>query len=217
MSDTDLEIRGFTVGPMQSNCYLLRAAGQSAVAVDPGADDPRLARQIEEWGGGLAAIVLTHAHLDHVAGIPALRREFEAPIHLHPDDLPLYERAPEQAESFGLALDELPPPERELSGGQRLRVAGVELEVRHAPGHSPGGVVLGAGEVAFVGDCLFAGSIGRTDLPGGNAEALMRSIREQILTLPPSTTLLPGHGPKTTVEREERSNPFLTGAFGWSG
>lgn len=218
-----LEIRGLTVGPMESNCYLLRLPGGSgpesgrALAVDPGHDDPRIHRTLEEWGTDLAAILLTHAHVDHVAGVPALHGRTAAPIYLHPDDRDIYERAPERGASFGLRIPPLPEPDRALEDGQQLGLAGIELQVRHTPGHSPGGVTLCTDGAAFVGDCVFSGSIGRTDLPGGDGETLLRSIREKILTLSSGTALYPGHGPKTTVEKEAASNPFLTGAFGNAG
>jgi glyoxylase-like metal-dependent hydrolase (beta-lactamase superfamily II) len=154
---------------------------------------------------------------DHVAGVEALVRAHSIPVYLHPADSHLYEASAQQAAAFGLAMRQPPPPDEYFSHGQRLALAGVELEVCHAPGHSPGGVVLSTEGRAFVGDCVFAGSIGRTDLPGGDTAELLRSIREQILTLPGETILHTGHGPDTNVEREASTNPFLTGAFGWSG
>lgn len=220
MSVQQIQLRGLTVGPMQSNCYLLRlSAAQApeagrAVVIDPGHDDPRIGRTLEEWGSDVAAIVLTHAHVDHVAGVPALHERTGAPVYMHPDDRELYHRAPDQAAEFGLRVPPLPEPGHELGDGGKLQLAGIEFEVRHTPGHSPGGVTLCTDGAAFVGDCVFSGSIGRTDLPGGDGETLLRSIREQILTLPADTALYPGHGPKTTVEKEKSSNPFLTGAFG---
>lgn len=220
MSVQQLQLRGLTVGPMQSNCYLLRlSAGQRpeagrALVIDPGHDDPRIERTLEEWGSDVAAIVLTHGHVDHVAGVPALHERTGAPVYMHPDDRELYDRAPDQAAEFGLRVPPLPEPAHELVDGRELQLAGIEFEVRHTPGHSPGGVTLCTDGAAFVGDCVFSGSIGRTDLPGGDGETLLRSIREQILTLPADTALYPGHGPKTTVEKEKSSNPFLTGAFG---
>ena len=223
MGAETLEVRGLTVGPMESNCYLLRLPGGSdpesgrALVVDPGHDDPRIRRTLEEWGADLAAILLTHAHVDHVAGVPALHEQTGAPIHLHPDDRDLYGRAPDQAASFGLRIPPLPEPDHALEDGQQLELAGIELQVRHTPGHSPGHVVIRTEDVCFVGDCVFSGSIGRTDLPGGDTETLLRSIRKHILSLPGGTTLYPGHGPETTVDREADSNPFLSGAFGWSG
>lgn len=217
MSSTGLQVRGYTVGPLESNAYLLRRPGRPAVAVDPGHPDDRLLRQIDDWGEGLAAILLTHAHLDHVAGVPALMDAHPVPLYLHPDDRPLYDAAPDQAASFGIRLPDLPDPDRALEADSVLEVADIALDVHHTPGHSPGHVIFRVEDVCFVGDCVFAGSIGRTDLPGGDAETLLRSIREHILSLPSDTTLHPGHGPRTTVGRETESNPFLSGAFGWSG
>ncbi len=213
-----LEIRRLALGPFQANCLLVRREeAEPALVIDPGAEAGRVRRALAEWEAEPVAILLTHAHADHVGAVAELEEEFDLPVHLHPDDRDLYDRAPEQAAAFGIQLRRPPPPEAELRDGQRLELAGIPLEVRHAPGHSPGGVVLVAAGHAFVGDCLFQGSIGRTDLPGGDAGTLLRSIRERILTLPEDTVLWPGHGPETTVGREAATNPFLTGAFGWSG
>lgn len=212
------EVRRLTVGPLQSNCFLARLPGRDeAVIVDPGADAPRIVRALGEWGAEPTAILLTHAHMDHVGAVAPLVERYDLPVHLHPADRPFYERASEHARGFGLEIPPPPPPDGRLSDGQRLEAAGLSFEVRHAPGHSPGGCVLVCGDHAFVGDCVFAGSIGRTDLPGGDAETLLRSIRDRILTLPAETVLHTGHGPDTSVEREARTNPFLTGAYGWSG
>lgn len=212
------EIRRLVVGPFQSNCYVARAPdGPRAVVVDPGDEADRIESVLEDWGAELEAILLTHAHLDHVGAVAPLKERHDIPVHLHPDDLPLYRQAPQQAAAFGFRAATPPDPDRRLAHGDRLEVAGLSLDVRHAPGHSPGGVVLVGDGYAFVGDCVFAGSIGRTDLPGGDSATLLRSIHEQILTLSEETVLLSGHGPETTVGREATSNPFLTGAFGWSG
>jgi hydroxyacylglutathione hydrolase len=134
-----------------------------------------------------------------------------APIHLHPSDLPLYNAALQQAAMFGHRIQDPPPPDAELADGQVLELGECRFEVRHVPGHSPGHVLLysAAAALAFVGDVVFAGSIGRTDLPGGSFDQLMRSIRERVLTLPDETRLLCGHGPETTVQRERTTNPFL--------
>ncbi|MDT8436481.1 MAG: MBL fold metallo-hydrolase [Gemmatimonadota bacterium] len=206
-----------SVGAFQSNCHLVRdAAGGAVVIVDPGAEPERIAARIAAWDMEPAAILLTHAHLDHIGGVGALVDRFGIPVYLHPDDLPIYEAAPQHAAMFGLRLDPQPAPDRELRDGQRLAFGDLALEVRHAPGHSPGGVVLAGEGLAFVGDCVFAGSIGRTDLPGGDARALLASIRERILTLPGGTILHTGHGPATTVAREAASNPFLAGGGTWA-
>lgn len=210
MSEPQLEVDGLTVGPVESNCYLARRAGASrAVVIDPGAEADRIGAALEAWDAEPAAVLLTHGHMDHVGAVSAIVRAFAVPVYLHPDDRSLYDGASEHAAAWGLDVPRPPPPDRELEHGQTVREAGLELEVRHAPGHSPGGVVFAGYGHAFVGDCVFAGSIGRVDLPGGDAGTLLASIREQILTLPPETVLWPGHGPRTTVEREEGTNPFL--------
>jgi len=211
-------IRRLTLGPLQSNCFLVATAqGGEAVVIDPGAEAHAIASALEEWEARPVAILLTHAHLDHIGGVAGLVERFGLPVYLHPDDRPLYDRAVDQAAAFGLPLEPPPPPDHELRHGQHLSLAGVEFDVRFAPGHSPGGVVLVTDGYAFVGDCVFAGSIGRTDLPGGDMATLLSSIREQILTLPDDTVLCSGHGPETTVAREAATNPFLTGAVDLSG
>lgn len=218
MSEATLDVRRLVLGPLQSNCYLARASGAAeALVIDPGAEPDRIVAALGEWGATPMAILLTHAHMDHIGAVRAVKERYGIPVHLHRGDRPLYDRAPQQAAAFGLEVPPPPPPDAELEDGQVLRLAGLEIEVRHAPGHSPGGVVFVTDGHAFVGDCVFAGSIGRTDLPGGDARTLLRSIRERILTLPEDTVLCSGHGPETTVGREAVTNPFLTGAFGWSG
>lgn len=212
-----MRVRRLTLGPFQSNCYVVSADGGPCVVIDPGSEVERIEAAVQEMGGELAAILLTHAHLDHIGAVEPLRVDHDVPIYLHAEDRSLYEAAEDQAAAFGLSVPPPPPPDHALSHGDRLRFGDLAFRVRHAPGHSPGHVVLVTEGVAFVGDCVFQGSIGRTDLPGGDARTLLASIREQILTLPPDSVLYPGHGPDTTVAREASSNPFLTGAFGWSG
>ena len=164
------------------------------------------------------ALLLTHAHLDHVEGVPALRAfSPDVPIYLHPDDQRLYEGVDTQARAFNLPLvGELPPPDRSMAHGQLLTFGGVEFLVRHAPGHAPGHVIfiLEKEGLAFVGDVIFQGGIGRADLVGGSFPQLMESIRTQVMSLPDDMRLLTGHGPETTVGWERRTNPFLVGHFG---
>lgn len=213
-----MRITRLALGVFQSNCYVVSSDdGGAAVVIDPGSEPERIEEAVERAGGELKAILLTHAHLDHIGAVGPLRRLFEVPVYLHPEDRPLYDAAPDQAAAFGLATPSTPAPDRALSHGDRLRFGDLAFTVRHAPGHSPGHVVFVSDDAAFVGDCVFAGSIGRTDLPGGDTRTLLESIRDQILALPPRTVLYPGHGPETTVEREAGSNPFLTGSLGWSG
>ncbi len=207
---TPLRVETLALGPFESNCYLVRASGSSSgVVIDPGADGDRILAGVADWPNGVSAILLTHAHLDHVGAVADVARATGAPVHLHPADRFLYDAAADQGRMFGMAVEQPPAPDKELSDGQTLRLEGFEFSVRHAPGHSPGGVVFVGPGIAFVGDCVFAGSIGRTDLAGGDTRTLLASIRSQILTLPGSTVLYTGHGPVTTVERETASNPFL--------
>ncbi len=213
------EVETFTSRDWGENAYLVwRAEADEAVAVDPGGEAGALAARAEEAGLRVAAILLTHAHLDHIEGVARLAGATGAPVHLNPGDRGLYDRAAEQAAMFGVRLEAPPPPDRDLVAGP-LEVAGLGFEVRAVPGHSPGHVLLYMGDarVAFVGDVVFAGSIGRTDLPGGDHRRLMRSIREEVLTLPDETVLYCGHGPATTVGRERVGNPFLVPMYGGGG
>jgi glyoxylase-like metal-dependent hydrolase (beta-lactamase superfamily II) len=208
-----LEIVPIPNGQFAENCYLVYdPAHPETVLVDPGEEPERFLAEARRLGRAIGAIWITHAHVDHISGVATVREETGAPVHLHPDDLPLYQNLPQQGLWFGLRLSAPPAPEVALRHGQRLRVGGVELEVRHSPGHSPGHVCFVAPGVVLGGDVLFEGSIGRTDLPGGDYDTLIASIRRELLTLPDATVVHPGHGPATTIGRERRTNPFLTGA-----
>jgi glyoxylase-like metal-dependent hydrolase (beta-lactamase superfamily II) len=202
-------------GVVAENCYLIvdELARECAI-VDPGEEAGLILHKVKDAGARLVAIWLTHAHLDHVLGVARIATETGAPIWLHPADRPLYDAVPEQAGWFGLAPPpSLPAPDRELVPGQLLSVGDLTFDVRHAPGHSPGSVCLIGPGVAFTGDVLFAGSIGRTDLPGGDFETLIASIERELLPLPDDTIVYSGHGPETTIGRERTSNPFLTGLY----
>jgi glyoxylase-like metal-dependent hydrolase (beta-lactamase superfamily II) len=201
-------------GQFLENCYLVIDEASAACAIiDPGEEAGLIAFKLEAAGVTPVGIWLTHAHVDHVLGVPRLRADTGAPVYLHPADRVLYDHIPEQALAFGLPPGErLPEPDRALAHGDVLRVGELEFRVRHAPGHSPGGVVFEGAGAAFAGDVLFQGSIGRTDLPGGDFETLVQSIERELLTLPDTTIVYSGHGPETTIGRERRTNPFLTGA-----
>jgi len=213
-----MRVRTFTGGGFAENGYLVvcEASGE-AVAVDPGAAAARMARAVVTEKLHLAAVLLTHAHLDHIEGVERLRAAVpDVPIWLHRADLGMYRALPQQAASFGYDAQAQPEPDHWLEHGQRFTFGACTFKVRHAPGHAPGHVIFVAAEggLALVGDVIFQGSIGRSDLPGGDFYTLMRSIREQVLTLPDDTVLYSGHGPETTVGDERAGNPFLVPGFG---
>jgi glyoxylase-like metal-dependent hydrolase (beta-lactamase superfamily II) len=197
------------------NCYIVADRGaREAVLVDPGEEAELFLARLRSEGLTLTAIWLTHAHLDHVAGVGLVKEQLDVPVWLHPGDRPLYDHAPDQARMFlGTTMPPLPPPDRRIVPGDPLRVGGCEFDVRFVPGHSPGSVAFVAEGIAIAGDVLFAGSVGRVDLPGGDAATLVQSIRQQLLTLPDDTIVYPGHGAETTIGRERATNPFVTGAI----
>lgn len=204
------------LGPFAANCVLLAdEAGDEAVVVDPGFEAEAILAAIARERLDPRAIVLTHAHIDHAAGVAAVSRAHPgARLLLHRDDLPLYENIPMQAQMFGFPAPELVPPSGYLADGERLALGATSLLVRHCPGHSPGHIVLvhedEAAPVAVVGDVLFAGSVGRTDLWGGSFPVLERSIRTVLYALPPHTRVVCGHGPDTTIAAEMAGNPFVS-------
>lgn len=201
-----------TLGAFQENCYLLcdDDAGAS-VLIDPGSEPEKIIPVIERSGARLEAIWLTHAHVDHIGGIAGVIRRWKVPVFLHPLDEPLYRMGGRQAQLYGIPYEEPPPTDSAFTDGQVLTVGKLEFDVMHAPGHAPGHVVIQGNGVAFVGDCLFAGSIGRTDLPFSKAADLAISLG-RIAELPPETVVYPGHGMSTTIGEERESNPFLNGS-----
>jgi glyoxylase-like metal-dependent hydrolase (beta-lactamase superfamily II) len=206
-----VRVDAFTVGPLQENCYLVvdEQAGE-AVLVDPGDEALRLTEAVRASGARLTAIWLTHAHVDHVGAVAPLVKEFAVPVALHPADRPLYDRATQIGLTYGMRIEPLPEPALALSEGMSVQVGALRFDVLHLPGHAPGHVAFVGHGVMFSGDVLFAGSIGRTDLPLCDPRA-MRSSLERLATVEPTTVVYPGHGPDTTIARELRSNPFLAG------
>ena len=199
------------VGPLACNCYIVGDSETSdVIVIDPGGDADELSDAIRTMGLSVTAIVATHAHFDHLLAAERIRALTGAPIHLHPGDRGLLDWYRESGWLF-LRADIGDPPAIDASPqeGERVVAGSVELEVLHTPGHSPGSLTLVSGAEAFCGDTLFAGSVGRSDLPGGDAAALATSIKGKLFTLPDDTTIHPGHGPSTKVWREKRFNPFV--------
>lgn len=214
MTHPSLEVVAFATGPLQENAYLvIDRDSNDAAMVDPGDDADRLIAGVERADARLRAIWITHAHFDHVGAVRTLRERFGVPAWLHEADVPMFEAGPFQAASYGLPFEGDEVPAERFFEGQGLSLGGLSFTVMHTPGHSPGHVTVHGHGVALVGDCLFAGSIGRTDLPFGNTAELGRSLR-RIVALPPETRVLPGHGPATTVGEERRSNPYILELLG---
>ncbi len=204
-------VSSFTVGPFEENCYLLvDEDSRDAVLVDPGDEGDLIVSEVKASGARLRAIWLTHAHLDHIGGIAAVLREWKVPVYLHPLDQRLYDDSPNHAAAYGVPFEMPPAPDRELAEGDQLAVGSHRFAVLHVPGHAPGHVAFYGHGMLFGGDVLFAGSVGRTDLPLSNPADLERSL-ERLATLPPETQLYSGHGAETTIGVELMSNPFLTG------
>ena len=201
------------VTPFQQNCSLLVCTqSNKAAVVDPGGDLDRILDAVKAQGVELEKILLTHGHLDHCGGTAELSKELGLPVEgPHIDDRFLIDNLPQQSLRFGLPQLEAFTPARWLLGGDTVRFGQVELHVRHCPGHTPGHVIFFSPEyrLALVGDVLFAGSIGRTDLPRGDYATLIRSIREQLWPLGEDVTFIPGHGPASTFGEERASNPFV--------
>src|SRR5579863_10705042 len=202
----------FPVGPLQCNCTILGDEEASeAIVVDPGDEISRITRRITALGLKLKQILVTHAHIDHVGGALKLKRLTGAPILLNQGDLPQLKIMAEQAGWIGIDTPETAPPDENLADGLLVGLSRYPAQVLHTPGHTQGSICLHFASLSLLvaGDTLFAGSIGRTDLPGGNPDQILDSIQNRLLALPNETKVLPGHGPSTTIGRERKSNPIL--------
>ena len=211
-----MQIFSASAPPFYKNGFVVSCeVTREAVIIDPGDDVEALLGAVETSGVNVIAILLTHAHLDHITGVGRAKAAHPVPVWLHRDDLFLYNAIVEQGAMFGMVLERQPPVDRFFTPGVPVTCGHYVVDILHTPGHCPGGVCLAIGRDGtatrelFVGDTLFAGSIGRTDLPGGDYDTLIRSIRDVLLRLPDDAIVHPGHGPDTTIGVERTSNPFL--------
>jgi hydroxyacylglutathione hydrolase len=207
-----MDVRMLTVGPVQENTFVLRRdGGDKALIVDPGDEAPRILEVVRETGAEVEAILLTHTHFDHVGAVADVARATNAPVYCPELEVPILADINRYMRFPGLGPFESYDADETVAGGERLELAGLAIDVIFVPGHSPGHVAysIAAEQVVFSGDVLFQGSVGRTDLPGGDWPTLLASIGRLVDTLEPETTVYPGHMGITTLERELRSNPFL--------
>ena len=203
----------FPVGPLACNCSILADEGSlRATVIDPGADIARILAVLEKHHLTVEQIIVTHAHIDHVGGAVQLKRLTGAPIYMNQNDLPLLKMMDMQAGWLGVPAPEVAAPDVDASDLLALTIAGEPAQVLHTPGHTEGSICvhLPRPHLLLAGDTLFAGSIGRTDLPGGDLRKILRSLKERLLALPDATRVIPGHGPATTIGDERETNPFLT-------
>ncbi len=205
-----------TVGPFQENCYVIgdQESGIGAL-IDPGDEAARIAMAVEETGLDIGSIIVTHAHIDHVGAVAALTDEYACPVLMHAEAEPMLRELPTQAMMMGFRFGKVPEVDRYVEDEGIVEVGDLRLRSLYTPGHAPGHLAFYFQDEGLVlsGDALFAGSVGRVDLPGGSMEVLMQSIEERLLTLPDETVVYPGHGPRTTIGNERTSNPFLQGGM----
>ncbi len=205
-------IRTLTVGPFQENCYIIGdPETRKGTVIDPGSEPERITRNIDESNLSIDSVYNTHGHIDHIGAIIPLQKKYRAAFYLHTDDETLIGKAVQYAAMYGLELEGIPEIDRNINDGDELTVGGLKMRVIHTPGHTRGCCCFyfPNENIIFTGDTLFRESIGRTDLPGGHYQTIIRSIKEKLFTLPGDTTVYPGHGPQTTIGYEKMNNPFL--------
>jgi hydroxyacylglutathione hydrolase len=205
-----------TVGPFQENCYVIGdQESRIGAIIDPGDEAARIAMAVEETGLDIGSIIVTHTHIDHVGAVAALADEYACPVLMHDEAEPMLKELPTQAMMMGIRFGKLPEVDRYVEDEEIVEVGDLRLRSLYTPGHAPGHLAFYLQDEGLLlsGDALFAGSVGRVDLPGGSMEVLMQSIEERLLTLPDVTVVYPGHGPRTTIGNERTSNPFLQGGM----
>ena len=204
-------LKTLVIGPIQSNCYIIGCERtREAAVIDPGGDADRILITLAKDRLRCVYIINTHGHFDHSADNKRLKEVTGAQLLIHHADAPMILHQSMNRGMSGIHVDNSPPPDRYLKEGDIITFGDISLKVLNTPGHSPGGISLVTDKIVFVGDTLFAGSIGRTDFPGGDHEGLLRNVRKKIFTLGDDVVVYPGHGPKTTVGRERKTNPFFT-------
>lgn len=202
------------VGPFQENCYIIGDEGSGTGAlVDPGDEAARITFAVEQTGLAISQILVTHAHVDHVRAVASLKDEYSCPVLMHQEAEAMLKTVMQQALMMGMRFGKVPVVDRYVGDDEMLEVGSIRLQSLYTPGHAPGHLAFYVEDegIVFSGDALFAGSVGRVDLPGGSMELLIRSISERLLTLPNETRVLSGHGPETTIGQERLYNPFLSG------
>jgi glyoxylase-like metal-dependent hydrolase (beta-lactamase superfamily II) len=208
--EAELIIKTLAVGPIMANCFVLGCEQSlEAAVIDPGDDADRILMALAESSLTAKFIINTHGHFDHVGANKRLKEVTGAPILIHPLDAPMLSQLSRSASAWGLAAEDSPAADRELNEDDKITFGNITLSVIHTPGHTPGGISLYTGEHVFVGDTLFAGSVGRTDFPGGSFETLKESIQKKLFALDDHVKVYTGHGPATTIGDEKRSNPFV--------
>jgi glyoxylase-like metal-dependent hydrolase (beta-lactamase superfamily II) len=207
--EAKLIIEKLEVGPIMANCFILGCEEtHKAAVIDPGDEAERILYKLAGHKLTVTSIINTHGHFDHVSANKELKNATGAELIIHAADAPMLASLSEMAAAFGLSCDNSPPPDRTVDEGDTIAFGNIEMKVLHTPGHSPGGISLVCGNRVFVGDTLFAGSIGRTDFPGGDFDTLISAIRTKLFPLGDEVMVFCGHGPETTIGREKRTNPF---------
>jgi glyoxylase-like metal-dependent hydrolase (beta-lactamase superfamily II) len=203
-------IKKLAVGPIMANCFIVACdQTREAAVIDPGDEAERILRTLAEARLTVTQIINTHGHFDHVGANRRMKQATGAPILIHALDAPMLRSLSRSAAAWGMSAEDSPPPDRMIDQGDTISIGTITFQVIHTPGHTPGGVSLHADGYVFVGDTLFAGSVGRTDFPGGDFDTLKSSIQQKLFTLGDEVQVFTGHGPETTIGEEKRHNPFV--------